>query len=164
MCDYSLHSVKNRLAVEGESLFVHKFHTGSKGLASVEDFAAHRVHWIKRFLNRVFTAPYWAEIRETDRKLTAVCIPPGARLRLSGIPLGTRQELGVSDVEDVVFYQNLDSPGYRDMFKFANGRTWLLQLFHEGLRVEVLSLELGEQAAAGISYKQALGRSQRVNA
>ena len=37
MCDYSLHAVKNRLANEGEQLFIHKFHTGSKGLASVTD-------------------------------------------------------------------------------------------------------------------------------
>ena len=37
MCDYSLHGIKNRLANEGEHLFVHKFHTGSKGLASVTD-------------------------------------------------------------------------------------------------------------------------------
>lgn len=37
MCDYSLHGIKNRLATEGEQLFIHKFHTGSKGLASVTD-------------------------------------------------------------------------------------------------------------------------------
>jgi hypothetical protein len=35
MCDYSLHGIKNRLADEGEQLFIHRFHTGSKGLASV---------------------------------------------------------------------------------------------------------------------------------
>ena len=37
MCDYSLHGVKNRLANEGDQLFIHMFHTGSKGLASVAD-------------------------------------------------------------------------------------------------------------------------------
>ena len=37
MCDYSLHGIKNRLANEGEQLFIHRFHTGSKGLASVTD-------------------------------------------------------------------------------------------------------------------------------
>jgi hypothetical protein len=37
MCDYSLYGIKNRLANEGEQLFIHRFHTGSKGLASVTD-------------------------------------------------------------------------------------------------------------------------------
>jgi hypothetical protein len=37
MCDYSLHGLKNRLANKGKQLFIHKFHTGSKGLASVAD-------------------------------------------------------------------------------------------------------------------------------
>jgi hypothetical protein len=37
MRDYSLHGLKNRLANEGEQLFIHKFHTGSKGQASVAD-------------------------------------------------------------------------------------------------------------------------------
>ena len=36
MCDYS-RSHQDRLANEGEQLFIHKFHTGSKGLASVTD-------------------------------------------------------------------------------------------------------------------------------
>jgi hypothetical protein len=34
MCDYSLHGIKNRLAEAGETLVVHRFHTGSKGLTS----------------------------------------------------------------------------------------------------------------------------------
>ena len=36
MCDYSLHGIKNRLAREGETLNVHRFNTGSKGLTSPE--------------------------------------------------------------------------------------------------------------------------------
>jgi len=36
MCDYSLSGIQNRLAVEGETLIVHQFHTGSKGLTSPE--------------------------------------------------------------------------------------------------------------------------------
>ena len=34
MCDYSLAGIPNRLAVEGEELAVHRFPTGSIGLAS----------------------------------------------------------------------------------------------------------------------------------
>ncbi len=36
MCDYSLHGIRNRLAEEGETLVVHRFFTGSKGLTSPE--------------------------------------------------------------------------------------------------------------------------------
>jgi hypothetical protein len=39
MCDYSLHAIRNRLANEGDQLFIHMFHTGSKGLASVTDLS-----------------------------------------------------------------------------------------------------------------------------
>ena len=37
MCDYSLCGIPNRLAAEGEELVVHKFSTGSMGLASPAD-------------------------------------------------------------------------------------------------------------------------------
>jgi hypothetical protein len=40
------------------------------------------------------------------------------------------------------------------MFKFANGRTQLLQLFHEGLRVTVLTLELEEESEAVIEERR----------
>ena len=33
MCDSSLTGIPNRLAVEGEQLVVHRFHTGFVGLA-----------------------------------------------------------------------------------------------------------------------------------
>jgi len=36
MCDYSLSGIQNRLALEGETLIVHQFHAGSKGLTSPE--------------------------------------------------------------------------------------------------------------------------------
>lgn len=36
MCDYSLHGIRNRLAQKDEVLVVHRFHTGSKGLTSLE--------------------------------------------------------------------------------------------------------------------------------
>ncbi len=38
MCDYSLMTVPNRLAREGEKLIFHRFPTGSMGLASQSDF------------------------------------------------------------------------------------------------------------------------------
>jgi hypothetical protein len=37
MCDYSLMTIPNRLAVSGEELIVHRFEAGSVGLASAFD-------------------------------------------------------------------------------------------------------------------------------
>ena len=71
MCDYSLHSINNRLAVEGEDLVVHRFITGSIGLTEPS----------------VATRPMAAG---------AVCIPPGARLALTGISEYIQQEIGVA--------------------------------------------------------------------
>lgn len=36
MCDYSLAHFRSRLAVEGEPLVVHRFPSGSRGLASLD--------------------------------------------------------------------------------------------------------------------------------
>jgi hypothetical protein len=40
MCDYSLHGLPNRLAVEGEGLVTYRFPTGSGGLAPPTDIAS----------------------------------------------------------------------------------------------------------------------------
>ena len=154
MCDYSLHGIKNRLAFDGEQLFVNTFHTSSKGLAAVADFnslktvrpAPAGTGFFGRIAHRVREAQRVVSGQESYY-LPAICVPPGAKLMLSGIPLGARQELDVDEVEEVTFVQLTFEPfRYRDAFKFANGRTQLVQLFHEGLRVEVLSLELEEKA------------------
>ena len=74
MCDYSLHSIRNRLAVDGEQLVVHRFPTNSLGLASVADLPVTAegsagmwsalCHWLS------------AGLKEPP---AAVCVPPGAR-------------------------------------------------------------------------------------
>src|SRR5215475_8229616 len=81
MCDFSLHSVSNRLAVVGDELFVHLFHTGSKGLASKADFEKARPHFLKRIAFSLLNPG-----EKIIVGLPAVCVPHGARLRLSGIP------------------------------------------------------------------------------
>jgi len=160
MCDYSLHGVKNRLATEGEQLFVNTFHTGSKGLASKADYEARRPVGIMRLLSFV-----GAVVSKVSFDLPAVCVPPGARLRLSGIPKGSQQEFGVSAIEEVVFTQRSpESFGYRDEFRFSNGESALIQLFHEGLRVEVMSLELEEKAGAVAVPVNQVERGMRANA
>ena len=37
MCDYSLMAIPNRVAVSGDELVVHRFQTGTVGLASASD-------------------------------------------------------------------------------------------------------------------------------
>jgi hypothetical protein len=153
MCDYSLHGVKNRLATEGDQLFIHKFHTGSKGLASVDDL---------RNLEKPRPAPegagVWARFKcwlesqrrwindDMKRSLPAVCVPPGARLQIEGIPAPMQKQYGVGPREQVTFVQLTAEPfRYRDAIRFSNGQEVLLQKLADGLRMEVLSLELVEE-------------------
>lgn len=154
MCDYSLHGIKNRLANEGEQLFVHKFRTGSKGLASVTDL---------KNLEKPEPAPagagVWAKFKcwlesqrrwindDVKRALPAVCIPPGARLQLDGIPAPMQKQFGVGTREQVTFVQLTAEPfRYRDAIRFNNGQEVLLQKLADGLKVEVVSLALPEEA------------------
>jgi hypothetical protein len=156
MCDYSLHGIKNRLANEGEQLFIHKFHTGSKGLASVTDL---------RNLEKPAPAPQgagiWAKFKcwvenqrrwindDMKRALPACCIPPGARLQVDGIPATLQKQFGVSPREEVTFVQLTAEPfRYRDAIRFHNGQEVLLQKLSDGLRMEVLSLSLVEETSA----------------
>ena len=112
MCDYSLMAVPNRLAEEGEDLVVYRFATGSLGLASPSEFCS-----------------------------KAVCIPPGARLRLQDIPACLQRDLKVGPVEEVTFTQlTAAADSYRDAVRFKNGRQMLFQELGEGQRVKVLDL------------------------
>lgn len=149
MCDYSLHTYPNRLAAEGEELVVHRFGAGSLGLASQGD------------LNRAISAcnaphgAYWARVKawfqgqnprwEAEKRVPAVCIPPGARLVLSDIPKNLQRELGVGEIEEVQFIETTAEVNtYRDAVRFKNGRQTLLQRLREGQRVQVLSLAVEE--------------------
>ncbi len=142
MCDYSLCGIPNRLAQEGEELVVHKFSTGSMGLASPADLpapqpvakeAAKKTFWesVKSFFEPIrqpATAP-------------AVCIPPGAHLIMRDIPADLQRQYRVSCEEGVIFTQiSADVNSYRDAVRFSNGYQVRLQDMREGMRVEVLSL------------------------
>ena len=149
MCDYSLGGLPNRLAVEGEELVVHKFRTGSKGLASPGDLCrpAHTAIPIAR-------KSWWQRVKSyfSDTAMPtgvpAVCVPPGAQLQLKDVPLDLRQRWNLEAVENVFFVQvsPLENT-YRDGMRFFNGRQVLLQELREGMRVEVLSL--GEALTEG---------------
>ena len=142
MCDYSLMAFPNRLAREGEELITHRFSSGCLGLASPGDleraqcpFPAGRTFWsaLKEFFNpKVEPVP-------------AVCIPPGARLQLQGLPMRVRRELGVEAIEEVTFTQlSASVNSYRDAVRFSSGRELRIQELGEGLHVKVLDLSLAE--------------------
>jgi hypothetical protein len=144
MCDYSLMAVPNRLAQEGEELVTYRFPTGSLGLASPNDLkrVASPVRVNKTLWNTLkdFFDPPQAD------PVCAVCIPPGARLRLEGVPPRMQKDWAVGPVEDVVFTQiSAAVNSYRDAFRFCNGRQMRLQELREGMRVQVLDLSLAEE-------------------
>lgn len=128
MCDYSLTGLPNRLAVEGEELVVHRFPTGSMGLAPACPS-----------LSR-----WWS-----GKQTPAVCVPPGARLILFDVPEGLQRDLAVGPSEEVTFVQLSATPyQYRDAVRFRSGREIRLQDLKEGLRVDVRSLSSGDSETA----------------
>jgi hypothetical protein len=155
MCDYSLMAVPNRLAQEGEELVMHRFPTGSLGLASPADLKraacppAPRRFW--NVLISFFNPP------QID-PVCAVCIPPGARLNLHCLPVRLQRQCGAGAAETVTFTQiTATAHAYRDAVRFSNGYVIRLQELIEGLRVTVLDLSL-----AGELNLEALREEERA--
>ena len=129
MCDYSLMGVPNRLAQEGEELVVHRFHTGSIGLASPNELDCLAAM-------KAVRKGFWTRVKDflclpEPEPVCAVCIPPGARLELHE----------PNSAEAVVFTQTTTATNrYRDAVQFASGKVLLLQGLREGLRVKVIDL------------------------
>jgi hypothetical protein len=141
MCDYSLCGIPNRLAVEGEQLVVHKFSTGSMGLASPADL---QVAVAQAAENR---KSFWQLVKEFFEPghpaavTPAVCIPPGAQLVVKDVPIDLQRQWQVAEREAVLFTQiSADVNSYRDAIRFRNGYQIRLQDLREGMRVEVISL------------------------
>ena len=156
MCDYSLHGLPNRLAVEGEELVAHRFITGAIGLASPAELrrgeSCRNGLEQRSFWSRMKEAIFRPAIAETP----AVCIPPGARLRMSGIPASLQRELGVGSDETVTFTQTTAMANtYHDAVRFENGRQVLLQMLKEGQRVRVLSLNHAESEDLDFAWGRA---------
>jgi len=137
MCDYSLQGIRNRLAEQGETLVVHRFQTGSKGLTS------------GRYLSPVEKPKTWlAALKQffsVPAEECAVCIPDGAQLRLSGIAASIQKRHRVSEEERVTFRQlSADAATYRDAIEFRDGQRVRLQELDEGQPVEVLAMSSDE--------------------
>src|SRR5262249_14986774 len=89
----------------------------------------------------------------------AVCVPPGARLILQGIPQAMQRLLQVGETEEVRFVQmSAEANTYRDAVLFHNERQALLQSLRVGQVVTVVSLG-GEPK--DMDSEDSLDRSQR---
>jgi hypothetical protein len=154
MCDYSLMSIPNRLAVEGEDLVTHRFHSGPIGFASEPDVRRMagsndlRPRWFWSPLGSYGTNPPLAE------PICAVCVPPGARLVLQNIPERLQHKLNVASSEEVTFVQmGMDAYAFRDAVRFESGREIRLQDLMPGQRVRVLQLS-SEQPRESVPYER----------
>lgn len=135
-------SFPNRLARDGEELVTHRFACGAIGLASPTNLQANR-NPLKVRLRSVWSDLWGIFNPATSQCVVAVCIPPGARLRLWDIPAYLQREIDVRRTEEVTFTQFTASPfQYRDAIRFRNGREILLQKLQEGQRVRVLSISV----------------------
>jgi hypothetical protein len=141
MCDYSLHGIRNRLAEEGETLVVHRFFTGSKGLTSPDYLQPmERPKGLIAAFKRILAAM---------PNECAVCIPDGAKLILHGISPALRRSHDLCAVERVTFRQlSAEAATYRDAVEFENGRKVRLQDLEEGQTVVVMTLSTADVEVA----------------
>ncbi len=153
MCDYSLMSIPNRLAVEGEDLVTYRFHSGSIGFASEADVrrAAGSDEPTKR--------GFWSSLRNSTNLLMAepvcaVCVPPGARLLLQDISEDLQRNLNTAACEEVTFVElGMEAYTYRDAVRFANGREIRLQDLRPGQQARVLRFS-SEQTDEAVRYER----------
>lgn len=139
MCDYSLYTIPNRLAQEGEDLVLHKFATGTLGFASVSDL---------KLGEQPKTEPvgFWSNLKamlslRPCPTVPAVCIPPGARLVVTEVPKKVQSCLQISAMETATFTEiSSRKYSYRDALVFPGGKRVLLQRLPEGIRAHVLAL------------------------
>jgi hypothetical protein len=148
MCDYSLGGIPTRLATEGETLVVHRFSTGTTGLACPADLER------RASLTNTPGKKLWRRITDIlgcdldDQSIPAICIPPGAFLILKDIPKNIQRKHSVQSEEGVIFTQIDSAPGAsRDTFQFHNGRQIPIQDLRRGMRLDVLSLAGLDDAA-----------------
>ena len=141
MCDYSLAGLSNRLAVTGEKLVVRRFPSGCLGMSSPR----------RRWYEALFPS-----------MAVAVCVPPGARLLLQGIPARLASQLEVSSAEEVTFVQRTaDAFTHRDGVRFSNGREILLQQLECGQQVTVLRLHWEDEAIPETDWPEASGNQAK---
>ena len=142
MCDYSLTSLRSRLAVEGESLVVYLFPTGSLGFTSPDELQSSKAQ-----------VPSWRSWFSPREIPCAVCIPHGTRLRLWNVPRRLQAKLGVAASAEVAFVQrSMDVGTHRDGIRVGNNQEIQLQRLAEGLSATVLSLTPQTESQAVVDH------------
>jgi hypothetical protein len=156
MCDYSLFTVNNRLACESDDLVLHRFDTGSIGFCAVAE--------LQQEMSRSHFARGWSSFLRWmfPRKkcgLTAVCVPPGARLLVAEVPKALRGNWGSLELQTVEFTQLSErSYAYRDALRLPDGENVLLQKLPEGLRAIVIALTPEEHAVETPAAAEPVGQ------
>lgn len=151
MCDYSLMSLSNRLAVCGEELVVHRFEHGTLGMASAAE-----IDNLPKIENQPAKAGFLARLIQflyppVPQQCTAVCVPPGAHLLLRDIPVEQQRKLNLSSDTQEVIFTEIGTTGFRDAVRFPDGTELLLQKLKEGQRVRILALSSEEYFRAEFS-------------
>jgi hypothetical protein len=146
MCDYSLMNLPNRLAKEGEILVTHKFSNGPIGFVSSEELCNAQP------LPQVGLSGSWIQAGAglfglpAHSGLPAVCVPPGARLKVLSISDAVRGMVGAAPGEEVVFTQITALRNrFRDALRIRGKYEVLLQSIGEGLQIQVVSLALASE-------------------
>lgn len=141
VCDYSLYAIRQRLASEGDQLVTYRFETGSIGFAALSE-VQQRAAYSQTPRNLIGRVLDWLRLGTTSC-VTAVCMPPGARIELdtTSIPLKHRSDLGLQLRCEATFDEiSAESFMYRDALRLDDGRMLLLQSLPDGIRGTVLSL------------------------
>jgi len=141
MCDYSPHSIRNRLAEVGEDLVLHKFETGSFGFASAADLRECEVKNEKASSSIWGVMKDWLLLPRHSERLPTICVPPGAQLLLRDIPTKVQASLCIRASEVVVFTElHARRYRFRDALLLPNATRVLLQDLPQGLHAVVLSM------------------------
>jgi hypothetical protein len=143
MCDYSPHSIRNRLAEEGEDLVLHRFETGFFGFASAADLRECEAKTERASSSIWGVMKDWLLFPRHSERVPTICVPPGAQLLLRDIPAKVQASLCIRGSELAVFTElHARRYRFRDALLLPNATRVLLQDLPEGLHAVVLSMSL----------------------
>ena len=115
MCDYSLELYRSRPATQEEQYTLHRFPSGTMGFVAGTDCE------------------------------TAVCMPAGAKLSLTGINETVQRAFSIGPAEEVTMTRlEVTGHAHRDAVRFANGREVLLQSLNAGVTCTLAPRDLDE--------------------
>ena len=152
MCDYSLFAFPNRLGLDGDELVVYRFSSGCTGFVGAADLSAGNSRRTLSAINWP-QLKYWFFLRSRRNGPPAVCVPPGAHVRLEPVDCGLRQRLGLEESEEAVFIQlTADEFSHRDGLQFRNGGLVSLQEVPTGQRAYIVSTSGLPEETQGASF------------